>query len=96
MKDKLEAIVTKVANEIPEWSYWESHKLENAIVDEGEYIKSEDALSALYRLANEVVALMVEQKERRDQEIIDFIKTGDKTIADIEAFIKGTYMHIIR
>ena len=39
-------------NDTQIYSYWESHQFENALCDEGEYIKVEDVYSALEKLAN--------------------------------------------
>jgi hypothetical protein len=54
MNPDVKDILGKVVADTPEYSYWESHRLENALVDEGCYVKSADAQMALKTLAEKI------------------------------------------
>lgn len=57
MQEQIEKIISEVADRTPDWSNWESHSFENALVDEGEYVKVEDVWKALREVANRVAEL---------------------------------------
>jgi hypothetical protein len=48
--EKLDAIFDESIKSIPEWANWESHTFQNQLTDEGEYVKSEDLLTAFEKL----------------------------------------------
>lgn len=56
-KEQIEKIINEVADKTPDWSNWDSHSFENALVDEGCYVKSEDVWKALEEVAARVSEL---------------------------------------
>lgn len=54
LEPEVQQILDEVIKKTPDWSNWESHNLENALVDEGEYVKSEDVIDGFKELANKI------------------------------------------
>lgn len=63
MNEQIKKLLDDVFDQTPDWSYWESHTFENALTDEGEYIKVEDAYDAMYSLAEKIVSHYEQNKK---------------------------------
>lgn len=52
--EDINKIVEAVGKNIPDWQHYESHQFKNSLIDEGEYVKTEDVWSALNELAEKI------------------------------------------
>lgn len=75
----IEEIVNQVAQETPDWSYWDSHQFDNALTEEGEYVTVNDFFEALQKVANKVYE-QYDQQTAELREELELMKQAYKEV----------------